>query len=158
MFQNLNPIRGGVGMRLLQKMGWKPGQVIGKRGEGSYEPIALDVKTDRKGLVSSTEAGPPGKGTGKGGGKNVRAAQAVQGKVILHVKVIFELSFMRVCMVFSLPIIITDIMLVQMLDNFCHLHLIRLKRTLDINEIECLVKTSIDTNGVHVLAACSPFE
>ncbi|XP_046849083.1 serine/arginine repetitive matrix protein 2-like isoform X2 [Xenia sp. Carnegie-2017] len=85
MFQNLNPIRGGVGMRLLQKMGWKPGQVIGKRGEGSYEPIALDVKTDRKGLVSSTEAGPPGKGAGKGGGKNVRAAQAVQGGLVIRI-------------------------------------------------------------------------
>ena len=66
-------------MKLLQKMGWKPGQILGKRGEGSYEPIALNVKTDRKGLVSCAEAGVKGKGGGKGGGKNILAAQAVQG-------------------------------------------------------------------------------
>ncbi len=79
MFRNLAPIRGGVGMKLLQKMGWRPGQVLGKRGEGSYEPIALSVKMDRKGLVSCAEAGAKGKGGGKGGGKNIMAAQAVQG-------------------------------------------------------------------------------
>ena len=66
-------------MKLLQKMGWRPGQVLGKRGEGSYEPIALNVKTDRKGLVSFAEAGAKGRGGGRGGGKNIMAAQAVQG-------------------------------------------------------------------------------
>lgn len=42
-------------MKLLQKMGWKPGQVIGKRGEGYAEPIALTVKIDRKGLSTGKE-------------------------------------------------------------------------------------------------------
>lgn len=42
-------------MKLLQKMGWKPGQVIGKRGEGCAEPIALTVKIDRKGLSAGKE-------------------------------------------------------------------------------------------------------
>lgn len=42
-------------MKLLQKMGWKPGQVIGKRGEGYAEPIALTVKIDRKGLSAGKE-------------------------------------------------------------------------------------------------------
>lgn len=65
-------------MRLLQKMGWRPGQILGKRGEGSYEPIALNVKTDRRGLVSFAEAGIKG----KGGGKNILAAQAVQGQYL----------------------------------------------------------------------------
>ena len=50
-------------MKLLQKMGWKPGQVIGKRGEGYAEPIALTVKIDRKGLSTgkekATKKGPP---------------------------------------------------------------------------------------------------
>ena len=36
-------------------MGWKPGQVIGKRGEGYAEPIALTVKIDRKGLSAGKE-------------------------------------------------------------------------------------------------------
>lgn len=42
-------------MKLLEKMGWKPGQVIGKRGEGHAEPIALTVKIDRKGLSTGKE-------------------------------------------------------------------------------------------------------
>lgn len=76
MFHNLTPIKGGVGMRLLEKMGWKPGQVLGKRGEGNIEPIAMNVKTDRKGLISCEETGKAGKG-----GKNIAAAQAVQGEL-----------------------------------------------------------------------------
>lgn len=63
MFHNLTPVSGGIGMKLLQKMGWKPGQVIGKRGEGYAEPIALTVKIDRKGLSTgkekATKKGPP---------------------------------------------------------------------------------------------------
>ncbi|XP_067049823.1 protein SON-like [Acropora muricata] len=55
MFHNLTPVSGGIGMKLLQKMGWKPGQVIGKRGEGCAEPIALTVKIDRKGLSAGKE-------------------------------------------------------------------------------------------------------
>lgn len=55
MFHNLTPVSGGIGMKLLQKMGWKPGQVIGKRGEGYAEPIALTVKIDRKGLSTGKE-------------------------------------------------------------------------------------------------------
>lgn len=55
MFQNLAPVSGGIGMKLLQKMGWKPGQVIGKRGEGHAEPITLTVKIDRKGLSAGKE-------------------------------------------------------------------------------------------------------
>lgn len=78
MFHNLAPIRGGVGMRLLEKMGWKPGQVIGKRGEGNIEPIALSVKMDRKGLVSCEETG---KGR-KGGNRNL-ATLGVQGELFL---------------------------------------------------------------------------
>jgi len=55
MFHNLTPVSGGIGMKLLEKMGWKPGQVIGKRGEGCAEPIALTVKIDRKGLSAGKE-------------------------------------------------------------------------------------------------------
>ncbi|EDO32165.1 predicted protein [Nematostella vectensis] len=40
-------------------MGWQPGQAIGRTGEGNVEPIALTVKTDRKGLSSGGEK--PGK-------------------------------------------------------------------------------------------------
>ena len=61
MFQNLRPVSEGIGMKLLQKMGWRPGQVIGKRGEGYVEPIALTVKVDRKGLISQGHEKPGSK-------------------------------------------------------------------------------------------------
>ena len=36
-------------MFLLQKMGWKQGEGLGKNSEGPVEPLMLDVKMDRKG-------------------------------------------------------------------------------------------------------------
>ena len=55
------PLSGGVGMKLMQKMGWQPGQVLGRRGEGYAEPIAVQVKIDRKGLSSNLEKMAPKK-------------------------------------------------------------------------------------------------
>lgn len=43
------PVNGGIGMFLLQKMGWKQGEGLGKNNEGSKEPLMLDIKIDRKG-------------------------------------------------------------------------------------------------------------
>ncbi|ESO05306.1 hypothetical protein HELRODRAFT_77997, partial [Helobdella robusta] len=37
-----------IGKLLLQKMGWKDGDGLGKNNEGMKVPIAIDVKTDRK--------------------------------------------------------------------------------------------------------------
>lgn len=71
MFHNLTPVSGGIGMKLLRKMGWKPGQVIGKRGEGYAEPIALTVKIDRKGLSAGKE---------KAAKKSTPAVLDLQGK------------------------------------------------------------------------------
>ena len=48
-FRRAPPVQGGIGMFLLQKMGWKPGDGLGKDNEGSREPLMLDVKMDRKG-------------------------------------------------------------------------------------------------------------
>lgn len=48
-FRNVPEIISGVGMRLMEKMGWKPGQGLGKNAAGPIEPLALDVKSDRKG-------------------------------------------------------------------------------------------------------------
>ena len=76
MFHNLTPVSGGIGMKLLQKMGWKPGQVIGKRGEGYAEPIALTVKIDRKGLSTGKE-----KATKKG----ASAMLDLQGMVVQEI-------------------------------------------------------------------------
>ncbi|KAF0291945.1 hypothetical protein FJT64_010006 [Amphibalanus amphitrite] len=49
------PVTGGVGELLLKKMGWRPGQGLGKNQDGSLTPLLLDVKMDKKGLVSEDE-------------------------------------------------------------------------------------------------------
>ncbi|KAL5008229.1 hypothetical protein ScPMuIL_013810 [Solemya velum] len=38
------------GFALLQKMGYKPGMTLGKRGTGISEPVPIEVKNDRAGL------------------------------------------------------------------------------------------------------------
>lgn len=38
------------GFALLQKMGYKPGQGLGKQGAGRVEPVGLSIKTDRGGI------------------------------------------------------------------------------------------------------------
>lgn len=57
-FRNAPPVQGGIGMHLLQKMGWKPGDGLGKDNEGNKEPLMLDIKTDRKGLSTSLDHRP----------------------------------------------------------------------------------------------------
>nr|CAD7458667.1 unnamed protein product [Timema tahoe] len=47
-----------MGMTLLQKMGWRPGEGLGKNKEGSLIPLQLEVKMDKKGLVSQEELHP----------------------------------------------------------------------------------------------------
>ena len=44
---------GGVGHKLLQKMGWEPGKGLGKTESGSTNPLTVEMKLDRKGLTSS---------------------------------------------------------------------------------------------------------
>ena len=39
----------GFGVKIMKKMGWNEGQALGKTGEGTLEPLALDVKVDRLG-------------------------------------------------------------------------------------------------------------
>lgn len=43
------------GFKLLEKMGYKPGTGIGKKGTGAVEPIPLSVKTCREGLGQESE-------------------------------------------------------------------------------------------------------
>ncbi|XP_056640314.1 protein Son isoform X1 [Diorhabda sublineata] len=53
--QSAAPVSGGMGMHLLQKMGWKPGEGLGKDRTGALEPLLLEVKLDKKGLVANEE-------------------------------------------------------------------------------------------------------
>lgn len=47
-------------MALLQKMGWRPGEGLGKNKEGALEPLQLEVKLDKRGLVSDQDIGQKG--------------------------------------------------------------------------------------------------
>ncbi|CAH0587070.1 unnamed protein product [Chrysodeixis includens] len=49
------PVEGGMGMHLLQKMGWTPGQGLGKEGTGTLQPLLLEVKLDTRGLQAKEE-------------------------------------------------------------------------------------------------------
>lgn len=44
-----------MGMHLLQKMGWRPGEGLGKEKNGSLQPLLLEVKLDKKGLLAVEE-------------------------------------------------------------------------------------------------------
>ncbi|XP_070606472.1 protein SON [Erythrolamprus reginae] len=54
-FLRAAPVRGGMGAQLMRKMGWREGEGLGKNKEGNKEPILVDFKTDRKGLVAVGE-------------------------------------------------------------------------------------------------------
>ncbi|XP_042603795.1 protein SON-like isoform X2 [Cyprinus carpio] len=53
-FLRAAPVSGGMG-ELMRKMGWHSGEGLGKHREGTVEPIIIDFKTDRKGLVAEGE-------------------------------------------------------------------------------------------------------
>ena len=56
---NLAPtVKGGFGEKMLEKMGWRAGEGLGKGRDGTLDPIKVtQIKTDRKGLTSQ-EDGP----------------------------------------------------------------------------------------------------
>ncbi|XP_026220175.1 protein SON isoform X2 [Anabas testudineus] len=54
-FLRAAPVSGGVGEFLMRKMGWKTGEGLGRNREGTIEPIIIDFKVDRKGLVAEGE-------------------------------------------------------------------------------------------------------
>lgn len=52
------PVNSQFGLRMLQKMGWNPGEGLGKNKEGSLTPLMLDVKMDKKGFHAQEELTP----------------------------------------------------------------------------------------------------
>ncbi|XP_065057824.1 protein SON-like isoform X2 [Rhopilema esculentum] len=54
-FNNLQPIRDGIGLRLLQKMGWTYGQPLGKNRAGFVNPLFFEIRTDRRGLTTAED-------------------------------------------------------------------------------------------------------
>lgn len=71
------PVSGGMGMALLQKMGWRPGEGLGKNKEGALEPLQLEVKLDKRGLVSDQDIGQK---VGKAVKPVVPAVKTLEGK------------------------------------------------------------------------------
>lgn len=43
------PITSLFGMKMMRRMGWTPGEGLGKNKKGTLEPLLVDVKTDRRG-------------------------------------------------------------------------------------------------------------
>lgn len=52
---NTQPVTSGMGMHLLKKMGWSPGEGLGKEGNGSLTPLLLELKLDKRGLEANEE-------------------------------------------------------------------------------------------------------
>jgi len=48
-FITAKPITGGIGKVLLQRMGWKEGDGLGRSNDGITVPIMVELKMDRKG-------------------------------------------------------------------------------------------------------------
>ncbi|KAM8976993.1 protein SON [Pelodytes ibericus] len=57
-FLKAAPVSGGRGALLMRKMGWREGEGLGRHNEGNVNPILIDFKTDRKGLVADGEKAP----------------------------------------------------------------------------------------------------
>eukprot|EP00965_Chrysotila_dentata_P222871 6193234-Pleurochrysis_carterae.AAC.1 len=51
----LQPVSSGRGFALLEKMGWKKGQGLGRQASGVVEPVTTSVKTDMGGLAAREE-------------------------------------------------------------------------------------------------------
>ena len=46
---------GGFGEFMLKKMGWTEGEGLGKDRSGEVDPLTLDIKMDKKGLMAAEE-------------------------------------------------------------------------------------------------------
>jgi len=62
-FTKAPKVSGGFGEFMLKKMGWSEGEGLGKERNGDVDPLTLDIKMDKRGLVAAEEAmGKRGKG------------------------------------------------------------------------------------------------
>ncbi|KAG4068536.1 hypothetical protein HA402_004877 [Bradysia odoriphaga] len=88
------PLSSGMGMHLLQKMGWRPGEGLGKEKNGSLQPLLLEVKLDKKGLVANDDNS--GANNQPKRRKPMNVAQATQNMESKHpVSLLGELSAKR---------------------------------------------------------------
>lgn len=84
---NTAPVTSGMGMHLLKKMGWTPGQGLGKDQNGSLTPLLLELKFDKRGLEANEEIlrqkSMKGK-KGGGGGPRGGAKQPISMDALLN--------------------------------------------------------------------------
>ena len=73
-FQNAEKVKGGFGEFMLKKMGWKDGEGLGRFKSGEVNPLTLDIKFDKKGLMAAEESGR------KGGVVTMTACKDLSGK------------------------------------------------------------------------------
>ena len=86
-----------MGMALLQKMGWRPGEGLGKNKEGTLEPLQLEVKLDKRGLVSDQDIG---KKVGRAQKPVIPTIKTLEGKLEFKKYVQYCLC-MQLCIVSS---------------------------------------------------------
>ena len=73
-FSNAEKVKGGFGEFMLKKMGWKDGEGLGKFKSGEVNPLTLDIKFDKKGLMAAEET------KRKGGVVTMTACKDLSGK------------------------------------------------------------------------------
>eukprot|EP00092_Neocalanus_flemingeri_P030880 GFUD01033535.1.p1 GENE.GFUD01033535.1~~GFUD01033535.1.p1 ORF type:complete len:1145 (+),score=381.41 GFUD01033535.1:62-3496(+) len=54
-FLKAEKVKGGFGEFMLKKMGWNDGEGLGKHKSGDVNPLTLDIKFDKKGLMAAEE-------------------------------------------------------------------------------------------------------
>jgi len=54
-FTKAERVKGGFGEFMLKKMGWNDGEGLGKNKSGDVNPLTLDIKFDKKGLMAAEE-------------------------------------------------------------------------------------------------------
>merc|ERR1719347_1634756 len=54
-FTKAEKVSGGFGEFMLKKMGWADGEGLGKNKTGDVNPLSLDIKFDKKGLMAAEE-------------------------------------------------------------------------------------------------------
>ena len=54
-FHKAEKVSGGFGEFMLKKMGWKDGEGLGRFKSGEVNPLTLDIKFDKKGLMAAEE-------------------------------------------------------------------------------------------------------
>jgi hypothetical protein len=77
-FNRAEKVRGGFGEFMLKKLGWTDGQGLGKNKSGEVNPLQLDIKFDKKGLMAAEEDGV--KSSRRGAVATMTACKDLAGK------------------------------------------------------------------------------